>query len=308
MTLDFRGVCLGQVMNNQRKAVIFGLAAVGCWSTVATAFKLSLQYVSPIQLVFYACISSFLVLSISVTFRKEWGDLGQWSAVDWRRSLLYAILNPFLYYWVLFSAYDLLPAQQAQAINYSWALTMTLLAVPLLGHRLDWRDAIASLICYAGVVVVATGGELFAVQSLPLVGVGLALISTVLWALYWILNTRDQRSPVVGLMCNFLLSIPMVLCLCLWRGESLLVPWQGVLGAVYIGVFEMGLAFVLWLMAMKFTSRTTDIANLIYLSPLVSLLLIAWVLGEAILPATIVGLGLIVGGLVIQKSSVKDSL
>ncbi len=290
-------------MVNDKKAILLGLAAVGCWSTVATAFKLSLQYLSPVQLVFYACVSSLGVLALSVSLRKEWGDFLELSSADWRRSFLYAVLNPFLYYWVLFSAYDLLPAQQAQAINYSWALTMTLLAVPLLGHALRWRDAIAALVCYAGVVIVATKGALFSFQDLPLRGVGLALLSTVLWALYWILNAKDLRSPVVGLMCNFLLSIPMVLALCLWRGESLAVPWQGVLGATYIGVFEMGLAFVLWLMAMKLTSRTATVANLIYLSPLVSLVLIAVVLGEAILPATIVGLGLIMVGLVIQQKS-----
>ncbi|MGH1371493.1 MAG: DMT family transporter [Cellvibrionaceae bacterium] len=295
-------------MSNDRKAILFGLAAVACWSTVAAAFKLSLQYSSPVQLVFYACVSSFVVLSVSVTLRKEWQDFFALSPAHWRRSFLYAILNPFLYYWVLFSAYDLLPAQQAQAINYSWALTMTLLAVPLLGHRLHWRDAIAALICYAGVVVVATKGALFSVQQMPFLGVALALFSTVLWALYWILNTKDQRSPVVGLMCNFLLSIPMVFTLCLWLGESLVVPWQGVLGAIYIGAFEMGLAFVFWLMAMKLTSRTANIANLIYLSPLVSLALIAWVLGEVILPATIVGLGMIIVGLLIQKKSGSKSL
>lgn len=288
-------------MTNDKKAIGFGLAAVACWSTVATAFKLSLQYLSPVQLVFYACLSSLVVLAVAVTVRREWGAFFQMTLLQWRGSLLYAILNPFLYYWVLFSAYDLLPAQQAQAINYSWALTMTLLAVPLLGHALRWRDAIAALVCYAGVVVVATKGTLFSVQDLPLTGIGLALLSTVLWALYWILNTRDQRSPVVGLMCNFLLSVPMVLFLCVWRDESLFVPWQGVIGAIYIGAFEMGLAFLFWLMAMKLTSRTARVANLIYLSPLVSLMLIALVLGEEILPATLVGLGMILVGLIIQR-------
>jgi hypothetical protein len=33
----------------------------------------------------------------------------------------------------LFEAYDRLPAQVAQALNYTWALTLTLLAVPVLG-------------------------------------------------------------------------------------------------------------------------------------------------------------------------------
>lgn len=295
-------------MQNDKRAMIYGLSAVVCWSTVATAFKLSLQYLSPLQLLFYACLASLLVLICVVTWRAQWGHFRAMSLGDWARSALFGLLNPFLYYWVLFNAYDRLPAQQAQAINYSWALTMTLLSVPLLGHSLTWRDGLAALVCYAGVVVVATQGQWAVLQQGQLIGVLLALLSTLLWALYWILNTRDRRSPVVGLMSNFLMALPMIGLLCFSQGQTLWVPWQGLLGAVYVGVFEMGLAFIFWLMAMKHTSKTARIANLIYLSPLVSLLLIAWVLGESILASTLLGLALILIGLWFQKQPQKFSV
>ncbi|GIR70608.1 MAG: hypothetical protein CM15mP74_18590 [Halieaceae bacterium] len=45
-------------------------------------------------------------------------------------------LNPGLYYLVLFAAYDQLPAQEAMAINYSWGITLALIAAPLLQQRL----------------------------------------------------------------------------------------------------------------------------------------------------------------------------
>ncbi len=294
-------------MQNNNKAMVYGLLAVACWSTVATAFKLSLQYLSPLQLLFYACVTSLFVLVGVVTWRAEWGHFRAMSSGDWCRSALFGLLNPFLYYWVLFSAYDRLPAQQAQAINYSWALTMTLLSVPLLGHSLSWREGLAAVVCYLGVVVVATEGQWSVFQQGQMTGVLLALFSTLLWALYWIYNTRDNRSPVVGLMSNFLLALPMIWGLCYWQGQTLWVPWQGLLGAVYVGAFEMGLAFVFWLMAMKLTTKTARIANLIYLSPLVSLMLISLVLGEAILMSTLMGLALILIGLWIQKQSAATS-
>ena len=49
------------------------------------------------------------------------GELCRLSRRDWQQSLLPGLLNPCLYYLVLFKAYELLPAQQAQALNYSWA-------------------------------------------------------------------------------------------------------------------------------------------------------------------------------------------
>ncbi|MFP5257919.1 MAG: EamA family transporter, partial [Acidobacteriota bacterium] len=75
----------------------------------------------------------------------------------------------------------------------------------------------------------------------------------------------------------------------------------GLAGAAYIGVFEMGLAFVTWLTALKCAENASRVANLIFLSPFCSLILIHFLVGEAILPSTVVGLGLILAGLGVQR-------
>ena len=41
----------------QRQAILFGLSAVLLWSTVATAFKLSLRYCTPIELLLYSKVT-----------------------------------------------------------------------------------------------------------------------------------------------------------------------------------------------------------------------------------------------------------
>ena len=106
------------------------------------------------------------------------------------RFLLLGLLNPFLYYLVLFQAYDLLPAQQAQSINYTWAITLGLLSIPLLKHPYGWRDGIAALLGYLGVVIIATRGDLRSLAFDSPTGVALALGSTLIWAGYWLFNTR----------------------------------------------------------------------------------------------------------------------
>ena len=80
-----------------------------------------------------------------------------------------------------------------------------------------------------------------------------------------------------------------------------LPDWRGLAGAAYVGVFEMGLTFALWLTALKLTTSTARVANLIFLSPLVSLLLIHVLVGEAILASTYWGLGLILLGQAVQR-------
>lgn len=288
-------------MNQQRQAIVYGLGAVLLWSTVATAFKLSLRHFSPIELLLYSGFISTVLLGSILLYQGKFRLAFQCSRREYLLSILLGLLSPFLYYLILFKAYDLLPAQQAQPLNYTWAITLSLLAVPLLKQKIGWQQWLALLVSYAGVVVISTEGKPFSLQFTDPLGVALALISTVVWALYWIFNTRDSRDPVVGLFVNFLCSFPFVLGYYLLTAELRMPPINGLLGAVYIGIIEMGVCFVLWLIAMKLTDNTARISNLIFLSPFLSLFFIHFLIGEEILTATFTGLILIVAGLFCQR-------
>lgn len=288
-------------MTNRRKSFLYGLTAVLFWSTVATAFKLSLRYLTPLELLLYSALVSLLVITIILKIQGRLYLVFECSRKEYLLSILLGFLNPFLYYLILFKAYDLLPAQQAQPINYTWAITLSLLSVPLLKHKILWNQWLALCISYCGVVVISTKGNVLEMQFTSPLGVALALISTVVWALYWIYNTRDSRDPVVGLFLNFLFGLIFILITYLTVGNPRTVPIQGLIGAAYVGIFEMGLCFVLWLMAMKLTDNTARISNLIFLSPFLSLVFIHYLVGERIVPATYIGLILIIGGLFCQK-------
>lgn len=288
-------------LSQQGKAYAFGVAAVLCWSTVATAFKLSLQHLSPAQLLLYASLSSWLFLAAILVAKGRFKSAFSAPWQDYKYALFFGAINPFIYYLVLFQAYELLPAQEAQILNYSWALTLTLLAIPLLGHKLKLQEAIAALVCYSGVLVIATRGDVLGLKFSNLEGVAWALASTLLWALYWILNTRQKGDALTTLFLNFSCAVPMIIIYCAVTGELVTVPWQGVAGAIYVGIFEMGLSFIFWLTAMRLTNSTASIANLIFIAPILSLVIISVLLEEPILRSTIIGLVLILGGLLIQK-------
>ncbi len=270
----------GGGVKNQGRAYACALATVLLWSTVASAFKLSLRHLRPIELLFYACLTSCLVLLAVLAAQRKLPLLRRLAAADWRRSAKLGLLNPALYYLVLFQAYDLLPAQQAQALNYTWAITLSLLAIPLLGQKISRRELLAVAVSYLGVLVIATRGDLLALHFDSLPGVALALFSTVLWALYWIFTTRDRRDPVLALLLNFVCALPPILLVLLLTSGLRLPPVAGLAGAVYVGVFEMGISFVLWLQAMKLADNTARIANLIFLSPFLSLVFIRLLVGE----------------------------
>jgi len=289
------------MLSQQAQAYILGGITVLLWSTVASAFKISLRYVDPLQLLLYANATSVAVLAAILAARRRCFVLGHYSRSDWARLAGLGVLNPFLYYVVLFQAYDLLPAQQAQPLNYTWAITLALLSVPLLGQRIGLRSFVALVVSYMGVVVISTQGDILGLSFTSATGVALALGSTVIWALYWIYNTRDPGDPVAGLLVSFGASLALITVTAAWYSALTLPPWQGLVGGAYVGTFEMGVAFVLWLQALKRSSTTAKVGNLIFLAPFLSLVFIHFLVGERIVTATFIGLVFIVAGNIIQQ-------
>jgi len=289
------------MIKNQKTATAFALLAVLMWSTVATAFKITLTHFSALQMLLVSSLVSCLVLIFICYHQKKLTLLKDNFLKKPTFYLLMGAINPFLYYLLLFQAYDLLPAQQAQSLNYTWAITLSLLAVPVLGHKLRRNDIIAILLGYLGALIIATKGDLLTLSFDNPVGVVLALLSTLLWACYWIFNSKNDAEPITSLLLCFLCSLPMILMTVVIFDDIAMTSWEGWLGAAYIGLFEMGLAFVAWLTALKYAESTSKISNLIFISPFISLLLLSQIIGESIYPATIIGLILIILGLLIQK-------
>jgi drug/metabolite transporter (DMT)-like permease len=290
-------------MKNSRKAIIYALIAVAMWSTVATAFKLSLQQMSLLQLLTGASLFSLIIVGVSLSLRGELLLALTSFTTHIKSIVLLALLNPILYYIILLKAYDLLPAQVAQSINYTWAITLTLLSVPLLKHKLTLRDVVAIILGYVGVVAIAFGGASIE-GTISVCGIFLALLSTVIWAGYWLISARDPRPPLIKLFQSFLVGAPVLFILTFFidgfSALSVIKPW---LYIAYIGTFEMGLAFIFWQLAMHHTNRVSQISTLIFLSPLASLFIIQSVLGEPIHALTLIGLALIIGGILFQKYS-----
>ena len=273
-----------------RGGALHALAAVLLWSTVASAFKLSLRELSPPQLVFASSLVSAAFLGTVLALQGRLPELLTLPRRQWLRSAGLGLLNPCLYYLVLLEAYHRLPAQQAQALNYTWALVLAYLSALLL----------AGFICYGGALVVATRGHLLELRFDDGLGVALALGSTLIWGLYWVGITRDPVDAATRLFLNFLLGLPWAALVCA-LGADFAFGWKGWAGAAYVGFFEMGLTFLLWLAALRRAGNASRVANLIFLSPFLSLVFLHHLVGERTETATLVGLGVIVGGLLIQK-------
>lgn len=268
---------------------------------MATAFKIALRYLDVFSLVCLASVVSALVLVGWLATQGRVNELLVALRNQPVKYLVMACINPLLYYAILLTAYDLLPAQQAQTINYTWAIVLSLLAVPVLGQRLAVKDLAAIAVGYLGVVIIATEGSfhLGAIQST--LGLALALASTLIWAGFWLANARLQEANDVALAAMFVMSCPLAIVYLVYNEGLAQLTWQGLGAAVYVGLFEMGVTFLLWSQALSRAAHVARVANLIFLAPVFSLVLIHLVLGETIHPATLAGFALIVPAIFLQQ-------
>ena len=222
-----------------------------------------------------------------------------------RRAILFSaflgLLNPFLYYVVLLEAYDLLPAQVAGTLNYIWPLILVMLSIPFLKQKISVWSIVAILVSFSGIMIISARGQILSLHFTNPSGIVLALFSAVFWALYWIFNVKDKREAVSKLFLNFCFGAFYTTIAMVVTGGFTLPDIGGFMGAIYIGFFEMGITFVLWLNALRFSSTTAKVSNLIYLSPFISLIIIHFIVGETILPSTVTGLVFIVGGIILQQ-------
>jgi len=294
-------------VKSARKAYLFALLAVLFWSTIPTAFKLGLEHSSTWQLLTGATLVSTLVLGILTVARGKFQSLRAFSKKDLAFSALMGLLNPVVYYLILFKAYTILPASVAQPLNMIWPIAMVLLAVPILRQRISWRSLGAMLLSFSGVVLVSLMGGTGSENPQNRLGIFLALSTSVVWALYFLYNTRDKKDPVARLFLNFAFASLFLLLAGIFRDQSFPNSAQGWYAALYVGVFEMGITFVLWLMAIRLAPSSDRISNLVYLAPFLNLLFASQVLGEKIYMTTIGGIILLVTGIVIQNISSKNA-
>jgi drug/metabolite transporter (DMT)-like permease len=288
-------------LTTQGKAYLFAGIAIFFWSTVATAFKIALRHIDFVQLLFIATWTSFIFYLIYAILQGKVSAVIHYSLKEYMYSALLGLVNPFVYYLILFKAYSLLPAQVAQPLNMIWPIVLVFLSIPLLRQKIAARSFLALFISFAGVYLVSSQGKPFSLEIDEPLGIILAAGSSIIWSFYWILNVRDSREEGQKLLLSFFFAAIYISILFPLIDDFKSLDLTGTLASVYAGLFEMGITFLLWLKALQLTTTTDKISNLVYLAPFFSLILIHIFVGETIYWTTITGLCLIVGGIIVEK-------
>jgi drug/metabolite transporter (DMT)-like permease len=289
-------------VDKTRQSYIYAGIAILFWSTVPTAFKISLGELDILPMLTIAVLTSAVVLLIVILSGKKFELLKKTTGKELFSSALLGLINPFLYYLILLKAYQLLPAQIAQPLNMIWPIILVFLSVLILKQKIERKSFIALFISFAGVYIISSQGKLFTSGQSNLTGILLATGSSVFWAVYFILNVKDKRDEAVKLFLNFLFgSFYLIIAMVIvgkWPFET---GFTGIAASVYVGIFEMGITFLFWLKALQMAATTDKVSNLVYLAPFISLVFVHYILHEPVYYTTPAGLLLIISGILIQN-------
>ena len=157
------------------------------------------------------------------------------------------------------------------------------------------------LLSFLGVYVVATKGNVLNFEFSSLKGDIFALLGAVCYGFYSVLGKKYDYEKFSSMTFYFGLSSILSLGIVLFFFDlPTQFEFKEILGIIWLGVVVSPMAFLCWFLALK-NGDTAKMSNLIFLTPLVSLIFIYWLLGEAIHISSLVALGLIVGGMLIQS-------
>lgn len=291
-----------RLLRTSNSAYLFTFLTILFWGGAATAFKSALQQITPLQLLCIGSLISLLILTLLLGLTGKFAQLKQLSPAQWLYLASLGAVNPFLYYMILFQAYDLLPGQVAMSLNYLWPVMLALLSVPILKHQLRLPGLISICLSFCGAVIIASAGNFAAWGQLNSTGLALVLASTLVWASYWLLSARLPLDASIKLLVGFISGSALSWMYALYSGQMNLalteIPW---LAVSYVGVLEMGITFFIWLKALQLAPNAARIGNFIYLTPFISLLFLALVLDEKIFPSTLLGLVIIISGILLQQ-------
>jgi drug/metabolite transporter (DMT)-like permease len=290
---------MSHVAHPRLAALTKALFAVVVWGASFVATKVALTEISPMTIVWLRFAMGVLILGLTVVVR---GDLAWVSPPTLAYFALLGLIGITFHQWLQSNGLVTSQAGTTAWIVASGPIFIALLGRLVLGERLGWGRIAGIGVAAAGVVLVASRGDLGLITAGKFGSPGdiLILISAPNWAVFSVLSRRGLREHSSARMMFYVMTIGWIFVTIMflagpgWReiGQLTLRGW---LGIGFLGVFCSGLAYVFWYDALH-VMPASQVGALLYIEPLVTVAVAAVVLGEAIVAATVIGGAMILFG------------
>ena len=273
--------------------------AILAWGSSATIVKFFFHGLDTNFVIAVSLFLSFLCMLLLLAVQGKLRLIRELDAKTFAKMLGIGILGVYLYNYFYQMGVTLLPAQQAFVINYLWPALIIVFSKPILGEPYTPSKLVAVLLAFLGVVAVATNGDFSTLLGGQRLGILFSLLAAICYGVYSPLAKKQTYDPDLALMIIFGVTAVWCFLLSLHSGTACMPTAFQWVGLVLFGVIVNALAYMFWVKALA-RGNTAIMSNLIYLTPVVSLVFTHVVLGEEITFWSVFGLVLICIGAVVQ--------
>ncbi len=276
------------------------MGAILCWASLPVATGSGLSELTTEELMFYSFISAALFLYLQdVVINKS----ARVEFPGWKISLM-GIWGIFLYHYIYYIALDNAPLAEGAILATTWSFWIVVFSSLFVFKRLKLSIFLTALLGLFGAALVIAAGKDLAFDLGYMKGYLLALLCGLIWS-----------SFSVGLSRIRLKEEPMTAFTLYAAGLSaglffITMPHQlpsvtALLSAIYLGCVPLGLSFFLWNRAMS-GGNLVIIGFLSYLTPPLSVLLVAIIHKEPVSGQVLLGMFVILAAALVGKAFLKQ--
>ena len=274
------------------KAISKALFAVTVWGASFVATKIALQYSAPTTIVWMRFAMGVAILGLAVGLTKQFSlPKGR----DWGYFALLGFLGITFHQWLQSTALVTAQASTTSWIVASSPIFMAILGVIFLKEFLSWYQITGIILAAFGVLVVVSKGDLSTISTGNFGDPGdlLILISAINWAVFSTISRSGLKRHSSTLMMFYVMSFGWLFSSILFlTGPGIAqlsqIPWDGWLAILFLGIFCSGIAYIFWYGALK-VLPVAQTGAFLYIEPIITVIIAAIVIGEAITAASLLG-------------------
>ncbi|MBR4934426.1 MAG: DMT family transporter [Anaerotignum sp.] len=281
-----------EFMTTQKKKVVgYSLFTILMWASAYPLTKIAQTHFTPVPISFVrSFIAGFLMLII--------GRMNGMKLPQKKHIPLFLVSGAFgyvIYTIAMNIGLQTLPSATCSLLVATSPIMTAIIAAKVYNEKINLVSWCAILIAFAGVAILLLWDSrgAFTIDAAML----WMLLSAASWAGY---NIMTRKLVALGytsaqIACYSMLAAAFWLSFSAVDGfrETVTAGWVHILSLLYLAVISNALGCILWGKAMAYAEKTSEVANFMFLSPLLSAMM------SFILLKEVPGMGTFIGGAVI---------
>jgi len=291
-------------MSSKLKAIIYVLICVTFWALIPVVSKLGQSSLNNHQFLFWSSLCSLITFLILLIYTKKISAFKELSIKKWIQSITLGFIGTYLYYILLYYGYANANGLEVLIIQYFWPIFVILLSVILLKEKINIKKIAALIFGFSGVLLILSKGNLKDLHFDNLTINLIVLLAAFSAGLFSVLSKKIEIDTIVLVSIYFLVATISSFISMLFLSNFKLPSQETIVPILINGILVNGISYLLWIKALREVDASF-IAPYIFLTPVLSAILLVVFFKEPFQPIYYAGMGCVIfGGLI---NSIKGS-